>query len=109
MTSAEWVDAIGEDLAAGAALVITEARESGRGGLCHADGTPRTDVVDDVLNCGFDVDCLLFEAPTKELQCFFVKRLGASVNLGNIHVNDVIALETLRQGLRSDTMLCGTL
>lgn len=104
MTSGEWVDAIGEDLDAGAALVITEARESGRGGLCHPDGTPRDDVVDDVLNAGFDVDRLLFEAPTKELQCFFVKRLGANVNLGNIAADDVISLETLRLGLRSDTM-----
>lgn len=109
MTSAEWVDAIAADLTAGAALVITEARESGRGGLCHPDGTPRADIVDDVLDCGFDTDRLLFEAPTKELQCFFVARLGASVNLGNIHVDDVISLETLRLGLRSDTMLCGTL
>ena len=106
MTSAQWVDAIGEDLAAGAALVITEARESGRGGLCLPDGTPRVDVVDDVLDGGFDVDRLLFEAPTTELQCFFIKRLGASVNLGNIRADDVIALETLRLGLRSDTMLC---
>jgi phosphosulfolactate synthase len=109
MTSAQWVDAIGEDLAAGAALVITEARESGRGGLCLPDGTPRADVVDDVLDGGFDVDRLLFEAPTTELQCFFIKRLGASVNLGNIRADDVIAVETLRLGLRSDTMLCETL
>ena len=104
MTPTEWVDAIGEDLAAGASLVITEARESGRGGLCHPDGTPRANIVDDVLQAGFDIDRLLFEAPTKDLQCFFVKRVGASVNLGNIHVDDVIALETLRLGLRSDTM-----
>jgi phosphosulfolactate synthase len=109
MTSGEWVDAIGEDLEAGAALVITEARESGRGGLCHADGTPRADVVDEVLDAGFDVDRLLFEAPTKDLQCFFVKRLGASVNLGNIAADDVISLETLRLGLRSDTMATGGL
>ena len=104
MTPAEWVEAIGEDLAAGAALVITESRESGRGGLCHPDGTPRAEIVDDVLDGGFDTDRLLFEAPTKDLQAFFVKRLGASVNLGNIHVDDVISLETLRLGLRSETL-----
>ena len=104
MTSSEWVDAIGADLTAGATLVITETRESGRGGLCYPDGTPRANVVDEVLEAGFDVDRLLFEAPTKDLQCFFVKRVGASVNLGNIHVDDVISLETLRLGLRSDTM-----
>lgn len=105
MASQEWIDAIREDLAAGAALVTTEARESGRSGLCSADGTPRGDVVEDVLQAGFDVDRLLFEAPTKELQVYFIKRLGASVNLGNIAARDVIALETLRLGLRSDTML----
>lgn len=104
MGPAAWVDAIGEDLAAGAALVTTEARESGRSGLCAADGTPRGDVVEDVLASGVDVDRLLFEAPTKDLQVWFVRRLGASVNLGNIAAADVIGLETLRLGLRSDTM-----
>lgn len=105
MVSTEWIDAIGEDLAAGSSLVITEARESGRSGYCHADGTPRDDIISDVLRSGVDVDKLLFEAPTKDLQTFFVKLLGASVNLGNIRADDVIALETLRLGLRSDTLL----
>lgn len=107
MGAQEWIDAIGEDLDAGASLVITEARESGRSGLCHADGSPRGDVVEDLLASGIDPDRLMFEAPTKALQCFFVTRLGASVNLGNVRAEDVIALETLRLGLRSDTMLAG--
>jgi phosphosulfolactate synthase len=105
MAAREWVDAITEDLAAGAAMVTTEARESGRSGLCTSDGTPRGDVVEDVLGSGVDVDRLLFEAPTKDLQVYFVTRLGPSANLGNVAAADVIALETLRLGLRSDTLL----
>jgi phosphosulfolactate synthase len=57
-----------------------------------------------VLTSGVDADKLIFEAPTKELQTWFVKRLGASVNLGNVHARDILSLETLRLGLRSDTM-----
>jgi phosphosulfolactate synthase len=107
MSATEWIEAIGQDLAAGARLVTAEARESGRSGLCHPDGRPRGDIVEDVLASGVDVERLLFEAPTKELQTFFVKRLGASVNLGNVHAQDVLSLETLRLGLRSDTMRTG--
>lgn len=105
LSSAEWVDAIGQDLAAGASLVIAEARESGRSGICRPDGSLRDGVVDDILASGVDPDRLLFEAPTKELQTHFVTRLGANVNLGNIAAGDVIALETLRLGLRADTLL----
>ncbi len=104
MTAQQWIDAIDRDLAAGATLVTAEARESGRSGLCHPDGRPRGDIVEDVLASGVDVEKLLFEAPTKELQTFFVKRLGPAVNLGNVHAQDVLSLETLRLGLRSDTM-----
>jgi phosphosulfolactate synthase len=64
----------------------------------------RGDIVEDVLASGVDVKKLIFEAPTKELQTWFVKRLGASVNLGNVHAKDILSLETLRLGVRSDTM-----
>jgi phosphosulfolactate synthase len=103
-TAADWIRAIRLDLAAGARLVTTEARESGRSGLCTAEGKPREDLVEEILDSGIRPERLLFEAPTKELQTFFVRRLGCSVNLGNVHPDDVIALETLRLGLRSDTM-----
>ncbi|HEY2202960.1 MAG TPA: phosphosulfolactate synthase [Pseudonocardia sp.] len=103
-TGSDWLRAIRADLAAGAWLVTTEARESGRSGLCSADGVPREDVLGEILDSGVPVDRLLFEAPNKELQAFFVHRLGCPVNLGNVHLDDVIALETLRLGLRSDTM-----
>ena len=104
-SSAEWVDAIGADLDAGASLVITEARESGRSGICRPDGSLRHELIDDILASDVDPDRLVFEAPTKELQTHFVTRLGANVNLGNIAAADVIAVETLRLGLRADTLL----
>lgn len=100
-----WVDAIGEDLDAGASLVITEARESGRSGICHPDGTPRRELVDAILGSGLDPDRLLFEAPTKDLQTHWISLLGANVNLGNIAPAEVIGVETLRLGLRADTLL----
>jgi phosphosulfolactate synthase len=105
LSSAQWIDSIGEDLEAGASLVIAEARESGRSGICRRDGSLRDDLVDDILASDVDPDRLMFEAPTKELQTRFVTRLGANVNLGNIPVAEVIALETLRLGLRADTLL----
>lgn len=105
LTARELVDAIRSDLAAGAAKVITEARESGRSGICTPDGKPRADLIDPVLASDVDVDRLLFEAPTKDLQAHFVKLVGPDVNVGNIAPNDVIGLETLRLGLRSDTLL----
>lgn len=103
MAAGQWVDAIHEDLEAGAELVITEARESGRSGICYPDGRLRMDLVDGILDSGIEPDQLLFEAPTKELQTYFVARVGANVNLGNISPHDVVGLETLRLGLRADT------
>jgi phosphosulfolactate synthase len=105
LSPSQWVDYIGEDLEAGSSLVITEARESGRSGICRADGELRFGLIEDILTSGLDADRLLFEAPTKDLQAWFVKRVGPNVNLGNIVPTDVINLETLRLGLRSDTMM----
>lgn len=100
----QWVDCINEDLDAGASLVITEARESGRSGICRPDGELRWGLIEDILSSGISVEQLLFEAPTKDLQTHFVTRVGTNVNLGNITPFDVIGLETLRLGLRSDTL-----
>lgn len=104
LTGEQWVSFIQADLAAGASFVVTEARESGRSGICDASGVPRFDVVEDVIASMPDCTRLIFEAPTKELQTFFVTRVGSDVNLGNVAPADVIALETLRLGLRSDTL-----
>ena len=103
--AADWVSAIERDLHAGAEYVITEARESGRSGICTADGKPREEVVDAILAAGIDPARMMFEAPTKDLQTYFLRRLGPQVNLGNVQPGEVIALETLRLGLRSDTLL----
>ena len=105
LAPSQWVDCIGEDLEAGASLVITEARESGRSGICRPDGELRWGLIEDILASGIDPDSLLFEAPNKALQTHFITRVGANVNLGNIAPDQVIGLETLRLGLRSDTLL----
>jgi phosphosulfolactate synthase len=99
-----WIDYIREDLAAGATLVTLEARESGRSGICRPDGALRFGLIEDVLTSGVDQRQLLFEAPTTSLQAHFVTRLGPDVNVGNIPADGVIGLETLRLGLRADTL-----
>ena len=104
LTATEWADCIGEDLAAGAALVTLEARESGRSGICRADGTLRSDLIEDVLTAGFGPEKLLFEAPTNALQAYFITHVGPNVNLGNIPATNILSLETLRLGLRADTL-----
>jgi phosphosulfolactate synthase len=101
----QWVDCISEDLEAGASLVITEARESGKSGICRPDGELRWGLIEDILRSGIRPEQVLFEAPTKDLQAHFITRVGPNVNLGNIKVDEVIGLETLRLGLRADTLL----
>ncbi|MFJ8795279.1 phosphosulfolactate synthase [Streptomyces sp. NPDC102462] len=101
----QWIAGIRRDLDAGAGSVILEARESGTSGICRADGEPRFGLIEDILAAGLPTDLLIFEAPTKQLQTYFVKRVGSNVNLGNIALTDVIAVETLRLGLRADTLL----
>jgi len=99
-----WIEYIGEDLEAGAELVTLEARESGRSGICRPDGALRFGLIEDVLASGISEQNLLFEAPTTALQAHFITRLGPDVNLGNIPAQGVIGLETLRLGLRADTL-----
>ncbi|MTD57871.1 phosphosulfolactate synthase [Amycolatopsis pithecellobii] len=108
LSPADWAGAILEDLDAGAELVITETRESGRSGMARPDGHLRDDVLDAVL-ARVDADRLLFEAPTKELQVDLIRAIGVDVNLGNIAAADLVAVETLRRGLRGDTLLQMTL
>jgi phosphosulfolactate synthase len=98
-----WVEWIKEELSAGAWKVITEGREGGTAGIYRPTGEMRTGLVDEIVH-EVPVDDLVFEAPTKASQAWFVKQLGPSVNLGNIPPDEVIALETLRLGLRGDTL-----
>jgi phosphosulfolactate synthase len=98
-----WVEMIRAEAEAGAWKVITEARESGTAGVFRGDGEVRGGLIDEIANA-VDVQRLLFEAPQKSQQAWFVKAFGPNVNLGNIPPDEVIPLETLRLGLRSDTM-----
>ena len=98
-----WVEQIQRDLAAGAWKVIAEARESGTAGIYRADGEVRTGLIDEIAHV-VDPDLLIFEAPLRGQQVWLLKRFGTECNLGNIAPDDVLSLETLGLGLRSDTV-----
>jgi phosphosulfolactate synthase len=99
----EWVQWIKEELAAGAWKVVTESREGGTAGIFRPSGEMRTGLVDEIAH-EIDFHDLLWEAPTKASQAWFIKHFGPAVNLGNIPPEEVISLETLRLGLRGDTL-----
>jgi len=99
----EWSTQAARELDAGAWKVITEGRSSGTTGVYDAEGGVRSELIDG-LTAEVAADRVLFEAPRKDQQIWFIEELGSSVNLGNIDMADVIPLETLRQGLRSDTL-----
>jgi phosphosulfolactate synthase len=99
----QWVDWMTEELAAGAWKVITEGRESGTAGIFRPTGEMRTGLIDEIAH-EIDVAQIIFEAPTKDSQAWFIRHFGQEVNLGNIPPEEVIALETLRLGLRADTL-----
>lgn len=103
MAPYRWVEQIERELAAGAWKVIAEARESGTAGIFRPDGEVRMGLIDEIAHA-VDVDRVIFEAPRKPQQVWFLKRFGREANLGNIAPADVLSLETLRLGLRSDTM-----
>ncbi len=98
-----WVEQIERDLAAGAWKVIAEARESGTAGIYRANGEVRTGLIDEIAHA-VDPDRLIFDAPLQRQQVWLLKRFGTECNLGNIAPADVLSLETLRLGLRSDTV-----
>jgi len=98
-----WVEQIQHDLDAGAWKVIAEARESGTAGIYRASGEVRTGLIDEIAHA-VDPDRLIFEAPQRAQQVWLLKRFGSECNLGNIAPNDVLSLETLRLGLRSETV-----
>jgi phosphosulfolactate synthase len=98
-----WVEQIERDLEAGAWKVIAEARESGNAGIYRASGEVRTGLIDEIVHA-IEPERLIFEAPRREQQVWLLKRFGTECNLGNIAPADVLSLETLRLGLRSDTV-----
>ena len=102
VVATDWVEEMTADLDAGAAWVIAEGRESGTVGLYHADGSVREELVELIME-RLPADRVIFEAPGKAQQAWFVRQVGPDVNLGNVPVEEVLALETLRLGLRADT------
>ena len=99
----QWVEWMREDLEAGAWKVITEGREEGTAGIYRRDGEMRTGLIDEIVH-GIEVGDIVFEAPTKASQAWFVRKFGPEVNLGNVPPEEVIPLETLRLGLRAETL-----
>jgi len=103
MSPKKWIEYMLEDLDAGSFKVITESREDGDSGVCRSSGELRIGLIEEIIESKLNLSDLIFEAPNKKLQVHFVKKLGTNCNLGNIAFADVISLETVRLGLRSDT------
>ncbi len=99
---ARWIEMMETELAAGAFMVIAEARESGTAGIYRPSGKAHTLLINRILS-KVDIEKILWEAPLKPQQAWFIQHFGANVNLGNIAPNEIIPLETLRLGLRGDT------
>lgn len=97
-----WIELIRAELEAGSQWVIAEARESGTVGMYRATGEVREGLVEEVAHA-VTVEKLIFEAPQRAQQAWFIRRFGPNVNLGNIAPEDIISVETMRLGLRGDT------
>jgi phosphosulfolactate synthase len=98
----EWIHHMTKELEAGSSFVIGEARESGTVGIYTKSGSADDSLIKDILK-HIPADKIIWEAPLKNQQVWFIKLLGYNVNLGNIAPTDIIPLETLRLGLRGDT------
>jgi phosphosulfolactate synthase len=98
----KWINLMRAELEAGSWKVIAEARESGNVGIYRDSGEVRQGLVDEILT-QISAETIIWEAPQKAQQVWFIKLIGANINLGNIAPADVIPLETLRLGIRSDT------
>jgi len=98
----EWVAMMNKELKAGSWKVIAEARESGNIGIYNSNQSANTKLIDDIVH-HVKIENVIWEAPIKSQQAWFINLIGANVNLGNIATNEVVSLETLRLGLRGDT------
>ena len=104
LTIDERINNMQDELDAGSSLVIVEAREGGKNiGIFDKAGNAKEDEIDIILD-KIDPNKILWEAPNKDQQVFFILKLGNTVNLGNISSDDITSLETLRKGLRGDTL-----
>ena len=98
----EWVAMMRSELLAGSVKVIAEARESGTTGIYNEDGSINSTIIDGIAE-HVKLENVIWEAPLKSQQAWFIKNFGENVNLGNIAPNEIIPLESLRLGLRGDT------
>jgi phosphosulfolactate synthase len=103
MAPYRWVEQIQAELAAGAWKVICEGRETGTAGIARPDGELRQGLIDEIAHA-VDPAQIVFEAPQKDQQVVLIRRFGPDVNLGNIPPAEVLPLETMRLGLRNDTL-----
>jgi phosphosulfolactate synthase len=101
-TPEEWVSMMKSELHAGSSKVIAEARESGTIGIYNDDGSVNTPLIKEISE-HVRLENVIWEAPLKSQQAWFIKHFGNNVNLGNIAPGEIIPLETLRLGLRGDT------
>ena len=99
----QWLEEAKRDMDSGACWLVAEGRESGTVGLYDADGAVRAELIDALESLGTDAP-VVYEAPRIDQQAWLVNRLGANVNLANISVDEVLGVEALRCGLRSDTL-----
>lgn len=104
ISNEKWISYMQTELKAGAWKVIAEARESGNMGIYNNDGSANNELIAGIQQA-VNPDVILWEAPLKNQQVWFISLLGPNVNLGNIATNEIIPLETLRLGLRGDTLL----
>lgn len=98
----EWVDMMKAELIAGSVKVIAEARESGTTGIYNEDGSVNNEIISGISK-NVKLENVIWEAPLKSQQAWFIKVFGSNVNLGNIAPTEIIPLESLRLGLRGDT------
>lgn len=103
VSASEWAEQAAGDIAAGASWVLGEGRESGSVGLYTSEGKVREDVVEAMVTA-VGAGKIIFEAPRRSQQAWFVRRFGPDVNIGNVIPAEVLGLETLRLGLRADTI-----
>lgn len=104
LTLDERIKQMDDELNAGSSLIIVEAREGGKNiGIFDKSGNAKEDEIDYIL-ANVDNEKILWEAPNKDQQVFFILKLGNVVNLGNVSTDDITSLETLRRGMRGDTL-----
>ena len=102
VNSQDWIKWMRDELQAGSWKIIAEAREGGNVGICENNGQIKSELIDEIIK-SIPVSDIIWETPNKIQQVWFINKFGQDVNLGNISYDDIIPLECLRLGLRSDT------